>query len=59
MQNSINKTMYGIQNIYYIKLYDSKEIEKNKIVLYQDGKEIATIDNNSKIQFSQEYIYQM
>ena len=59
MQNSNNKIMYGMQDVYSIKVCAKKDIEKSEIVLYQDGKEVATIDSDAKIQFSQEYIAQM
>lgn len=58
-QNEQGMAMYGLQDVYPVGVDGSKKLEKNRIVLYQEGIEIATIDENSNITFSQDYLMKM
>lgn len=59
IQSQKSLEMYGLQDVYPVGIDGTRKREKNKIVLYQEGIEIATIDENSNIVFSQEYLEQM
>ena len=59
LRNEESHVMYALQDVYPVEIDGLRKMKKNKIVLYQDGKEIATIDENSNISFSQEYLMQM
>lgn len=59
LQNVQGQAMYGLQDIYPVGLDGTKKMEKNRIILYQEGIEIAEIDENSNIIFSQDYLMQM
>ena len=51
-----SKADYAITDVYAVFLKFDKEIDKNKIILYQEGKEIATIDENFIINFNEEFL---
>lgn len=59
LQNEQSHVMYALPEVYPVGIDGTRKMEKNKIVLYQQGIEIATIDENSNIVFSQEYLMQM
>lgn len=59
LQNEQSHVMYALPEIYPIGIDGTRKMEKNRIVLYQEGREIATIDENSNIIFSQEYLIEM
>ncbi len=55
-QSPDSNIMFGETDIYQVKIVDEREKEKNMIVLYKGGQEIATVDIGSNIIFSQEYL---
>lgn len=59
LQSQQSLGMFGLQDVYPVGIDGTRKQEKNKIVLYQGGKEIAIIDDNSNIKFSEEYLMQM
>lgn len=59
LQSGKSLRMFGLQDVYPVGIDGTRKMEKNKIVLYQDEMEIATIDESSSIVFSQEYLMQM
>lgn len=58
-QNEQGYALPGLTDVYPVGVDGTRKMEKNKIVLYQDGREIAVIDENSNIVFSEQYLMQM
>ena len=56
---SQSQTMYGLKDAFTVSLNITGKDGKNRIAIYQEGKEIAMIDENSNITFSQEYLLSM
>lgn len=59
LQNEKSHNMYGIQDVYPVVIPNAAQSSKDRIVLYQDKKPFAIIDENSNIKFLKEYLMQM
>ena len=59
LQSEKSPIMYGLQDIYPVNIKEPEKFYGNRILLYQNGTPIAMIDENSNIEFSNEYLEQM
>lgn len=59
LQSEKSPIMYGLQDVYPVKIKKSEKFYGNRVLLYQNGTPIAMIDENSNIKFSNEYLKQM
>lgn len=59
LQSEKSPIMYGLQDVYPVKIKEPEKFYGNRILLYQNGTPIAMIDENSNIKFSNEYLAQM
>lgn len=58
-QNEQGHALPALTDVYPVGIDGTRKMERNRIVLYQEGREIAVIDENSNIIFSEEYLMQM
>lgn len=59
LQSEKSPIMYGLQDVYPVKIKEPEKFYGNRVLLYQNGTPIAMIDENSNIKFSNEYLEQM
>lgn len=59
ISNQQSQIMYGLEDAFAVNLDLSDGNGKNKTAIYQNGIEIAVVDENSNITFSQEYLLSM
>ena len=59
ISNQQSQIMYGLEDTFAVNLDSGDKKGKNKTAIYQNGVEIAIIDENSNITFSQEYLLSM
>lgn len=59
LQSEKSQIMYGMQDVYPVKIKEPEKFYGNRVLLYQNGTPIAMIDENSNIKFSSEYLEQM
>lgn len=59
LQSEKSPIMYGLQDVYPVKIKEPEKFYGNRVLLYQNGTPIAMIDENSNIKFSSEYLEQM
>lgn len=55
MESDNNHAIYGMEDVLQVELKE----DKTMIGLYQDGQEIAIINSNSQVIFTEEYLMQM
>ncbi len=59
ISNQQSQIMYGLEDTFAVNLDSGDKKGKDKTAIYQNGVEIAIIDENSNITFSQEYLLSM
>ena len=59
LQSKNSPIMYGLQDVYPVKIIEPEKFYGVRTLLYQNGTLIAMIDENTNIKFSGEYLEQM